>query len=316
MLFKSQIVTSNEDKKGNSSAERYYYTQKTYLYQLRNDRPHFLGFIETRMVMAKSTYISENLTENQLAFLKYLDGHEIMYFKLSDLAIQLPESFSNINELAENLCQKGLLNRVERGVYARVNYINLRVLATFICPNSAIGYWSALHHHGLTERFPSTVFVKSTHRKKDAYILGTSVKFIAIKHNKNRGVIQVGYGDNIYSVTNIEMTFMDCFDQPRYAGDFADLIKAFANTKLRNNQLIEYAKAYNNIALIKRMGFLAELFQNNTLKSFINFAKRRVNKRYNLIDSGGMEQGEFVSDWKLRLNVSKENLIQIAQTEY
>lgn len=266
--------------------------------------------------MAKSTYISENITENQLSFLKYLDESEIIYFKLSDLAIQLPESLCDINELAENLCQKGLLNRVERGAYARVNYTNVEVLATFISKNSSIAYWSALHYHGLTARFPNTVFVKTTYRKRDTEILGTPVKFITVRVAKNLGLIKEGYGDNIYSVTNIEMTFMDCFDQPRYAGDFADLIKAFAHAKLRNNQLIEYAKAYNNIALIKRMGYLAELFQNNNLKGFINFAKIRVNERYSLIDSGGMEEGEFISDWKLRLNVSKENLLQMGQTEY
>jgi len=265
--------------------------------------------------MAKSTYISENLNESQIDLLKYLEDYEILYFNLKklDLPINLT---ANVNELVENLYQKGLLNRIERGVYAKPNYNNVNVLATYINSNSTIAYWSALHHHGLTERFPNTVFVKATHRKRDTQILGSTVKFVTVKENKNIGVIQEGYGDDSFTITDIEMTLVDCFDQPRYAGDLTDVIKAFANAKLTNNKLIEYAKAYDNIALTKRVGYLATLFHKDKLQSFINYAKSQVNKRYSLIDAGGLQQGEFISEWKLRLNISKENLLQMAETEY
>ncbi|MCB0451193.1 MAG: hypothetical protein KDC97_13845 [Confluentibacter sp.] len=267
--------------------------------------------------MAKSTYISENLNEDQIALLKYLEDYELLYFNLKELASQLPKSLTNnVNELVENLYQKGLLNRIERGVYSKPNYNNINVLATYISSNSTIAYWSALHHHGLTERFPNTVFVKTTQRKRDTQILGSAVKFVTVKENKNIGIIQEGYGDDSFSITDIEMTLVDCFDQPRYAGDFADLIKAFANSKLTNNKLIEYTKAYDNIALIKRIGYLAALFHQDKLQSFINYAKTQVNKRYSLMDAGGLEQGEFISEWKLRLNISEENLMQMVQTEY
>ncbi|MCX2681052.1 hypothetical protein OOZ15_13955 [Galbibacter sp. EGI 63066] len=267
--------------------------------------------------MAKSTYISESLNENQIGLLKYLEDYEILYFNLKDLASQLPEKLANnVNELVENLYQKELLVRIERGVYAKPNYNNVNVLATFISQNSSIAYWSALYYHGLTERFPNTIFVKTTQRKRETQILGSTIKFVSVKSTKNIGAIQEGYGDDSFSITDMEMTLVDCFDQPRYAGGFADLIKAFATSKLTNNKLIEYTKSYNNIALIKRMGYLATLFHKEKLQSFINYAKTQVNKRYNLIDAGGIEKGEFVSEWKLRLNTSKENLLQMAQNEY
>lgn len=266
--------------------------------------------------MAKGTYISENLNEDQITLLRYLEDYEILYFNIKELASQLPKTLSNTNELVENLYQKRLLNRIERGVYAKPNYANINVLATFISQNSAIGYWSALHYHGLTERFPNTLFVKTTQRKRGTEVLGTSIKFVTVKENKNIGVLEEGYGDNSFTITNIEMTLVDCFDQPRYAGDFADLIKAFANTKLTNNKLIEYTRAYNNISVTKRMGYLAELFHYDRLQSFINYAKTQVNKRYSLVDAGGLQQGEFISNWKLRLNIQRENLLQMAQNEY
>lgn len=91
---------------------------------------------------------------------------------------------NNVNELVENLYQKGLLNRVERGMYAKSNYNNVNVLSTYISPNSTTAYWSALHHHSLTERFPNTVFVKTTQRKRNTQILGSAIKFVTVKTKK------------------------------------------------------------------------------------------------------------------------------------
>lgn len=157
--------------------------------------------------MAKSTYISESLNEDQITLLRYLEDYEILYFRLKDLEFQLPINLTNnVNELVENLYQKGLLNRIERGIYAKPNYNNVNVLSTFISKNSSIAYWSALHYHGLTERFPNTLFVKTTQRKRNTQILGTNVKFVTVKDYKNIGLEQEGYGDNSFNITDVEMT--------------------------------------------------------------------------------------------------------------
>jgi len=266
--------------------------------------------------MADSVYISKNLDENQRQFMKLLEAYEILYFNMQTIEQRINKKFKNLNEILENLVDKEMLIRIERGKYALNNYTNINVLATFISKNSAEAYWSALHYHGLTERFPNTLFVKTTQRKRSTEILGTNIKFVSVKDYKNIGIQQEGYGDNSFNITDVEMTLVDCFDQTRYAGDFADLIKAFATTNLTNNKLIAYTKAYNNIAVTKRLGFLAQVFHSNKLTSFINYAKAKVNKKYSLIDAGGLQQGDFVSEWKLRLNISYQNLLHIAQNEY
>ncbi|WP_108424571.1 type IV toxin-antitoxin system AbiEi family antitoxin domain-containing protein [Flagellimonas amoyensis] len=202
--------------------------------------------------MAKSTYISENLNVGHIALLKYLEDHEILFINLRDLAAQLPVSLgSNVNELVENLYQKGLLSRIERGTYAKPNYSNVNVLATFINPGGTIAYWSALHHHNLTERFPYTVFVKTVHRKRDTNNLGSKVKFVTVKARRYIGTMEEGHGSNSFSVTDREMTMFDCFDQTRYSGDLSDLIRALENGKWINKKLIEYMMGYDNTALTK-----------------------------------------------------------------
>lgn len=266
--------------------------------------------------MADSVYISKNLSRSQLEFIQMMEAYEILYFDMNSIEDQLHHSFENLNEILENLVDKELLVRVERGKYAKSNYHNIPTLATFISRDGVLGYWSALHHHGLTSRFPNKVFVKTTFRKRDTVVLDTPVQFIVVKKGKDIGTIKVGHGDESFSVTDVEMTLVDCFDQPRYAGDFADLIKGFSEASLTNNKLITYTRVYHNIALTKRMGYLAELFHSESLKSFIRFAKEEVNNRYSLMDAGGSEQGEFVNEWKLRLNVSKETLLNMAENPY
>lgn len=266
--------------------------------------------------MADGVYKSTNVTKEQLQFLQLLESYEISYFLMQDIEKRIDHQFKNLNEVLENLVDKKLINRIERGKYTKEQYTNPYVLASFISNGGTVAYWSALHLHELTERFPNKLFIKTTTRKRTINVFGTVVQFITVKPQKNIGISQNGYADNAYPITDIEMTVIDCFDQPRYAGDFENLIKAFANATLSPSKLITYTKAYNNITLTKRLGYLASLFHPIKLKSFIVYAQKQVNKRYSLLDAGGFEEGEFNPIWKLRLNVPEEAIIKMSQDLY
>lgn len=266
--------------------------------------------------MAIGTYISENLTKKQIDFLKLLDDNEIQIFRLSEIEKQLNQKVENLNEVLENLVHKELLTRIEKGKFCRPNFRDEFVIGTFVAENSAVAYWSALNLHGLTEQFSNTVFIQATYRKDDKTILGTAYKFVRIAPYKRAGVIWNGYGNFRYPITDIEKTIIDCFDQPQYSGGYAELIRAVSQAQMQPDKLIAYCTAIKNIAVIKRIGFLAELFQLNALQPFIAFAKKQANKKYNLFDPQGAEQGEFVADWKLRLNISQEKLLNISNREY
>ena len=216
----------------------------------------------------------------------------------------------------ENLVRKNLLNRLQKGFFAVKNFNNQNVIGTFISQNSAVAYWSALSVHGLTSRFPNKVFIQTTKRKKDKTILGVNYKFVTIPERKRAGIITLGYGNNSYPITDIEKTIIDCFDLLRYSGGFDLLVSAFAQAKLSGKKMIEYAEAINNISVIKRIGFIAELFNKKGMKEFIKYAKAKVNRKYNLIDSVGADEGEFVSEWKLRLNVSRSELLNLKTEVY
>jgi len=80
--------------------------------------------------------------------------------------------------------------------------------------------------------------------------------------------------------------------------------------------MITYCTAINNIAATKRMGFFAELLDKKGLKNFIRYAKQQINKKYNVFDPAGTDKGEFVNDWRLRLNISRNEILDICNKQY
>ena len=272
--------------------------------------------MNTLNAMADSVYKSVNVSEKQLLFLKKLDDFEIDYFKMESIQDEIGVRFENINEVLENLTDKNLLKRIEKGKYARENFNDQNVIANILVENSAVAYWSALHLHGMTSRFPNTVFVQTTQRKKGKTVFGVSYKFISVAERKFIGITTSGYGNYSFSITDVDKTLVDCFDLPQHSGGFDGLVQAFAIAKLNSQNLIKYCTAINNIAIIKRMGFLAELFQKKGTKGFITWAQKKINPKYNLIDAGGLETGEFIREWRLRLNVSRDDLLNLTTEIY
>lgn len=241
---------------------------------------------------------------------------EIDWFRLEDLHEQLESQYNNIQELVENLAHKGILKRAERGIYLNSSFNDTNIIGTLMVKRGAIAYWSALYLHGLVSRFPNTIFVQTTQRKKSKTVFGVSYKFVSVAERKFIGITANGYGNYRYNITNVDKTLVDCFDLPHYSGGFDGLVQAFAVANLNSQNLIEYCTAINNIAAIKRMGFLAEFLQKKGTKSFTTWGRKQINPKYNLIDSGGLEEGEFVRDWRLRLNISRKNILNLATEIY
>lgn len=245
-----------------------------------------------------------------------LDDYELDIFSLDDLKTQFPDKLEDINELVENLVHKKILSRIERGKYCRANFRDENVIGCRLVPDGAIAYWSALNKHGLTEQFPNSVFIQTTKVKTDKTVFGTCYKFVTISGSKRAGVVREGYGNHSYRITGVEKTLADCFDLPQYSGGYAELIRAFDTAKPDAEKLIEACKAIHNIAATKRMGYLAEVLRKHGLQNFIRFAQAQVNEKYNLFDPAGAEEGAFVNDWRLRMNISREQIMEIIHKQY
>ncbi len=251
-----------------------------------------------------------------MELLKLLDNMELNIFSASDIKRQDVLNASELQIAFERLAKRGLISRIEKGKYCRHNFRNEFVIGNFMAGNGAIAYWSALNFYGLTEQFPNSVFVQSPFLKRDKYVFGVNYHFIKVKPGKFFGITEQGYGNELYRITDVEKTLLDCFDLPQYSGGYEELIRAFYTAKINKNRLQQYGFAMNNLAILKRMAFLSELFEMEGFNQFQNAVKKILNNRYSLIDPFGDNTGQFVAKWKIRLNIPKNNLLQIINKMY
>ncbi|OOG76451.1 hypothetical protein [Algoriphagus sp. A40] len=266
--------------------------------------------------MAKGTYISENLTQQQIDMMLLLDEFEMDIFTLQELKELSADQFDNINELVENLAHKKVLSRIERGKYCHSNFRDEKVIGTRLVEDGAVAYWSALNLHGLTEQFPNSVFIQTTKVKPPKRVFGVTYQFVKITRTKRTGIIKEGYGNHSYAITDVEKTLVDCFDLPQHSGGYAELIRAFEKAKLSAKKMMEYCKAVNNLAATKRIGYLAELLDKKGMKSFIRFAKDQLTQTFNPLDPLGADTGKYNGEWKLKLNISAEEIMDIVNKQY
>lgn len=266
--------------------------------------------------MAQSSYISANLTAKQIQFIRLLEENEVEIFSIADIAKRLHKRFVNLNEIIENLVHKKILSRIERGKFCKANFRDEWAIANLLAPDATVAYWTALNLHGYTEQISNVVFVQTAQSKKAKKIFGVQYRFIKIGKHKQLGVNKKGFGNHQYRITDAEKTIVDCFDIPKYAGGYDNLIKAFYRAPLDVAKLIAYSKATENISAIKRMAVIAELTDKKGLSSFLKFAAKNVNEKFNLFNPFGEHKGEFNKKWNLRMNLSEEKIKQMCQTEF
>lgn len=252
--------------------------------------------------------IQQRIIKSPENLIKLIDEYELNIFTEGTFHEVSGEILNDWIVQLRTLIRNGIIIILEKGKYCRHNFRDEYVIGSLLANGGVISYWSALNIHGLTEQIANTVFVQSPKVKKDKTVLGVNYRFIKVKESKITGIETMGYGNHSYPITDKEKTIIDCFDLPEYAGEFPELIRAFVTNEWNENQLIEYAEAVNNIAAIKRMGYLAELF-GLTLERFITYANSKVTKTIDLLDNNSPDEGIYSTNWGLRLNIEKENLL-------
>ena len=78
-------------------------------------------------------------------------------------------------------------------------------------------------------------------------------------------------------------------------------------------RLIQYAKKTGIGAVIRRLGFLMELYQIGTGKD-LEALRKTLTDAYVRFDPLLPAEGKFLRRWRLQLNVSQEELLSVGRT--
>jgi predicted transcriptional regulator of viral defense system len=110
-------------------------------------------------------------------------------------------------------------------------------------------------------------------------------------------------------VSDPERTIIDGLRNPNYSGGLVDVAKGLwiRRQDVDPKRLVDYAIRLNIGAVIRRLGFLLELWRIEAPDQ-ISRLNRKLTDTYVLLDPGLPPDGKFQRRWRLRLNVTPQEL--------
>ncbi|OGX06784.1 MAG: hypothetical protein A3G87_04370 [Omnitrophica bacterium RIFCSPLOWO2_12_FULL_50_11] len=182
------------------------------------------------------------------------------------------------------------------------------VIASYLVSPHAIGLWSALNQHGLTEQIPDRVYVLSTRRisKPTKKIGASTYQIIVIPKKRFFGTQEIWFGSKKAVITDLEKTLLDAFLFPQYCGGMIEVVKSFKNaiSKINFSKLTHYANRIGKGVLFKRLGILMDQLKPDFKEKKIWL--KQISKGISLFDPQGEPSGPIVSEWNIRVNFNLE----------
>jgi len=258
-----------------------------------------------------SFYVRHPLSTRESTLLASLAERGRNIFSLEDVTSTLAVTYENAKVIVNRLVKKAWLIRLARGTYLIVpleagvksHYTEHGfVIASHLVDPYYIGYGSALNSHGLTELVPSTVYVVSNKRRKKRSILHTKFRFITVSKSKMFGLEELTISGNKVKISDAEKTIADCLDHPEYCAGIDEIAKSifFEHKELDMKKIVTYAKRLGNKTIIKRLGYLLEIFGYHEYEYL--FENIELSEGYPKLDPRRPKKGKFYSKWKLVLN--------------
>lgn len=268
-------------------------------------------------IMKKSKNI-KTLGEISTTLISVLSQQKHTVFSIKEAAVILGVNPTQIRKLLHDLVNKGWLTRIQKGLYllipleARDKYTEHPfIVGSKLMEFYYIGFWTMLNYYGYTEQLPNTIFVASPKQKKNLNFMGVGYNFIRVASYKMFGLSEININENLIKVTDKEKTIVDCLDHPEYCGGIVEAAKGVWNSRneIDAKKILDYCNWIRNSSVAKRFGYLSEIFNIDSQKELRLNLKKIIGEGYTVLDPLLPRKGNYLSNWNLILNVSKEDLI-------
>lgn len=249
--------------------------------------------------------------------------HEIgrMIFTLSDVEMVTGLSPKSARNFVAKVVSRGLATRLKPGLFILVpfelgrerEYLgNPYLVAREIAGGKEyyLSYASAMDLHGMVTQPQLVVYTSATKPIRPRTILGTEFRFVRCKPQHLFGLIDhwVDKTEKV-RVSDLERTVIDGLKHPEYCGGFTEVAKGFwmRRDDSQPKLLVDYALQLGVGAVIRRLGFLLEVCE---VKAPDEIARLRskLTATYHVLDPVLPPGGKFFSRWRLRLNVSPDEI--------
>ena len=253
-------------------------------------------------------------------------------FTLGDAQRIAGVSSKTLRKFTANLVNRGVATRLRPGLFILVPFelgkekeflgnpfIVGRELASFHVKSKIpyyISHATAMQVHGMTTQPQLVVHVTSTRERPRQTILGTEFRFIYSRQRNMFGATPtlVDQHEKVM-VSDLEKTVIDCLGRPDYSGGIAEVAKGMwmRRRDLNPKKLFDYSTRLGIGAVVRRLGYLMEIYEMAPVKQMERLRKK-LSQTYALLDPGLPREGKYLAKWRLRLNVSEEELKAIVRT--
>lgn len=271
--------------------------------------------------MSLNYHSKKTLGRRSAALVTELYERGQLYFSLQhvrDITKLKPRLASN---LVGALAHRGLVTRLSPGRFRLVPfelgkqneylgnpYLVARELAGE--REYCLSHSSAMDLHQMVTQPQLVVYATSTTQIQPRTVLGTEFRFVTCRKKHFFGITEqwVSKTDKVL-VSDLEKTVIDGLKQPQHCGGFADVAKGFWIRRENMNipRLVDYALRLDVGAVLRRLGFLLETSGVQTLTE-IERLRKKLTATYHLLDPVLPAEGKYITRWRLRLNVSPEEL--------
>jgi predicted transcriptional regulator of viral defense system len=223
--------------------------------------------------------------------------------------------------------KRGLVTRLKPGLYSLVplelgrateHVGNPYLLAEEIIGNQPhyISHGSAFELHRMVTQPNFIIYASCVRRIRSQSVGGYDYRFIHIDNDQIFGLTKIWISkQNSVSVSNLERTIIDGLRQPAYVGGITEVAKGLwmKRDSISIETLIQYATQLNIGAVIRRLGYLLELY-NLADGKVLDPLSQSISATYQRLDPVLSAHGPFLARWHLQLNVLPEELRAVRST--
>lgn len=242
-------------------------------------------------------------------------------FTLADVTVITGLSPAAARNLVHKAQQRGLVTRLKPGLYNLVPFElgratqhvdNPYLIARELVGNASyfLSHGTAFELHRMVTQPNFTVYVSCTQRIRPQTVGGYEFRFIQVATEQVFGITKHWLDKECFVlISDRERTIIDGLRHPAFVGGITEVAKGMCmkRNELDSQRLVDYVRRLGVGAVVRRLGYLLEHYgmaDTATLEEL----RGMLTATYQRLDPLLPAEGPFMSKWRLRLNVTPEEL--------
>lgn len=248
-------------------------------------------------------------------------------FRLKDIERILGLNDANARNFVRKLVDRGVVTRLKPGLFILVPFElgmetqyagNPLVLARELVNGNDyyLSHGTAMEIHGMVTQPQFVIHVATPKKIRTVHVMATEFRFIPCKSEWFFGLIHhwVTKQEKVV-VSDLERTVIDGLRQPEHCGGVSEVAKGIwmRREAIHVNRLIEYALKIDVGAVIRRLGYIMELYDIGS-QADRKILLHHLTDTYVSLDPVLPAEGKFFRRWRLQLNLPTDELLSVVRT--